>query len=215
MLLYKDDAFEDRWTTVPSLSLDDDIFVKVFMVPAHLMLRMERCWATPTSDPYSNIQYTFIRDSCPVLSNEQTLSVLKNGQGPEAMFRIQMFKFVGSSYTNVFLHCNVQICHSAPGLCHPNCSGDDGLTRMRRDIPLSHTVSYGPIRRLLNDSRNPNLNAGGVPPVETFVLGGLLVTLLLITGVIGRLWLRSRRFYPAREAQLTLSNIHHISEVAS
>lgn len=56
---------------------------------------------------------------------------------------------------------------------------------------------------------------GAVPTVETFVLGGLLVVLLLITGVFGRLWLRSRRFYPAQEAQLTLSNIHHISEVAS
>lgn len=32
MLLFKDEAFEDRWTTVPSLTLDDDIFVKVFMV---------------------------------------------------------------------------------------------------------------------------------------------------------------------------------------
>lgn len=60
-----------------------------------------------------------------------------------------------------------------------------------------------------------SLDAGGLPAVETFVLGGLLVVLLLVTGVIGRLWLRSRRFYPAREAQLTLSNIHHISEVAS
>lgn len=57
--------------------------------------------------------------SCPLLSNEQTLSVLKNGQGPEAMFRIQMFKFVGGSYTNVFLHCNVQICHSTVGRCQP------------------------------------------------------------------------------------------------
>lgn len=59
------------------------------------------------------------------------------------------------------------------------------------------------------------VDAGGVPPVETFVLGGLLLVLLVITGVFGRLWLRSRHFYPAQEAQLTLSNIHHISEVAS
>ena len=57
--------------------------------------------------------------SCPVLSNEQTLTVLKNGQGPEAMFRIQMFKFVGSSYKDVFLHCNVQICHNTLGVCQP------------------------------------------------------------------------------------------------
>ena len=32
MSLYKDEAFEKRWTTVPSLTLDEDIFVKVFMV---------------------------------------------------------------------------------------------------------------------------------------------------------------------------------------
>ncbi|CAL8284697.1 unnamed protein product [Lota lota] len=216
MLLYKDQAFEDKWTTVPSLTLDDNIFVKIFMIPAHLMLRAERCWATPTSDPYSNIQYTFIKDSCPLLSNHQTLTVLRNGQGPEAMFRIQMFKFVGSSYTDVFLHCNIQICHSTPGLCQPNCSTmEDGLERSRRDISLSHTVSYGPIRRLLGESDQPNINAGAIPSVGTFVLGGLLVALLLVTGLFGRLWLRSRRSYPAREAQLTLSNIHHISEVAS
>ncbi|XP_017276995.1 pancreatic secretory granule membrane major glycoprotein GP2 [Kryptolebias marmoratus] len=214
MLLYKDEAFKDRWTTVPSLTLDDDVFVKVFMTPAHLRLRLERCWATPSREPYGNIQYTFIRDSCPVLTNEQTLGMLKNGEGPEAMFRLQMFKFVGSSYTNVFLHCNVQICHRGQSLCQPNCSAEGGLMRIRRDIPLSHTVSYGPIRRLLTDSENPNLNSTGVPPVETFVLGGLLVVLLLITAVFGRLWLRSRHFYPAREAQLTLSNIHHISDVA-
>ncbi|XP_030211777.1 pancreatic secretory granule membrane major glycoprotein GP2 [Gadus morhua] len=216
MLLYKDRAFEDRWTTVPSLTLEDDIFVKIFMIPAHLTLRAERCWATPTSDPYSNIQYTFIKDSCPLLSNQQTLSVLRNGQGPEAKFRIQMFKFVGRSYTDIFLHCNVQICHSTPRLCQPNCSTtEDGLERSRRDISLSHTVSYGPIRRLLGESDQPNINAGALPSVGTLVLGGLLVAVLLVTGLLGRLWLRSRRSYPAREAQLTLSNIHHISEVAS
>lgn len=59
------------------------------------------------------------------------------------------------------------------------------------------------------------VDSSGVPPVETFVLGGLLIALLLVTVVFGRLWLRSRRFYPAQEAQLTLSNIHYISEVAS
>ncbi|XP_026867032.2 pancreatic secretory granule membrane major glycoprotein GP2 isoform X2 [Electrophorus electricus] len=211
MLLYKDEDFEDKWTTVPSLMLEDNIYVKVYMTPANLMLRVERCWATPNNDPYSNVQYTFIEDSCPVLANDQTLDVMKNGHGPEALFRIQMFKFVGSSYTDVFLHCNIQICHSSAGVCQPNCSSEDVSGRTRREVTLSHTVSYGPIRRLQVDS---NLNAG-MPPVETFVLGGLLVVLLLITGVLGRLWLHSRRSYPTQEAQLTLSNIHHLSEVAT
>ncbi|XP_072313853.1 uromodulin [Eucyclogobius newberryi] len=212
MVLFKDEAFRDQWTTVPSLTLDDDIYVKVHMIPAHLMLRMDRCWATPTSDPYSNVQYSFIRDSCPGLSGDRTLSVLKNGQGPEALFRLQMFKFVGGSYTNVFLHCNVQICHSDHALCQPNCSSDDGLMRLRRDVPLSHTVSYGPIRRVLDQRGKSNPNSSALPPVETLVLAALLVLLLLITAVFGRLWLRSRRFYPTYDAQLTLSNIHRLSE---
>lgn len=58
-------------------------------------------------------------------------------------------------------------------------------------------------------------DAGGLPPVETFVLGGLLFILLLVTAVFGKLWLRTRWSYPTQEAQLTLSNVHHLSEVAS
>lgn len=33
MILYKDPHFEDMWTTVPLLTLEDNIFVKVKMVP--------------------------------------------------------------------------------------------------------------------------------------------------------------------------------------
>ncbi|KAL4624012.1 alpha-tectorin-like [Arapaima gigas] len=215
LMLYKDKNFEDKWTTVPFLTLEDNIYVKVFMTPAHLLLRLEKCWATPTNDPSSDVEYIFIKDSCPVLTNDQTLEVLRNGQGAEAKFQIQMFKFVGNSYKDVFLHCNVQICHNTVGLCQPNCSGDGALVRTRRHVTLSHTVSYGPIRRLLDDTDKPGLNTGGLPPVETFVLGGLLVVLLLITGVFGRLWLRTRWSYPAQEAQLTLSNVHRLSELAS
>ncbi|KAJ8399430.1 hypothetical protein AAFF_G00411420 [Aldrovandia affinis] len=215
MVLYKDEDFEDKWTTTPFLMLEDNIYVKVFMIPAHLVLRLDRCWATPTNDPYSSVQYKFISDSCPVIMNEQTLKVLFNGEGPEAMFQIQMFKFVGNAYKDVFLHCNVQICHNTAGVCQPNCTGEDGVVRTRREITRSHTVSYGPIRRLTANSGKPHLNSGGLPPVETYVLGGLLLVLLLVTVVFGRLWLRTRRSYPTHEAQLTLSNIHHLSEVAS
>lgn len=54
-----------------------------------------------------------------MLEDRQTLGVLKNGEGADATFRIQMFKFVGGSYTDVFLHCNVQICHGGRGACRP------------------------------------------------------------------------------------------------
>lgn len=89
-----------------------------------LLYQVAVCWAWSlvylvTTDCCWNCLFFFPLCSCPVPGSESTLEVLKNGQGPEAMFRIQMFKFVGSSYTDVFLHCNVQICPSPGGVCQP------------------------------------------------------------------------------------------------
>lgn len=62
-----------------------------------------------------------------------------------------------------------------------NCSGEDGFMRSRRDIPLTHTVSYGPIRRLHNDKEKiefstfyhlcgsnvwDSISAGVIPPIS-------------------------------------------------
>ncbi|CAJ0940177.1 unnamed protein product [Ranitomeya imitator] len=96
MMLYKDEEFQDMWTTIPSLKLEDNIFVRVFMkmvyyhlketwqlidapdpqasyirhslydhsqIPGHLIIRLEKCWATPTNEPSHPVQYTFIQDS--------------------------------------------------------------------------------------------------------------------------------------------------------
>ncbi|XP_053147039.1 pancreatic secretory granule membrane major glycoprotein GP2-like isoform X2 [Hemicordylus capensis] len=119
MVLYKDQYFEDMWTTIPFLTLEDNIFVKIKMVPDNLIIRVENCWSTPTKDPIQAIQYSFIKDSCPQAVKDKTLSVITNGEGEEAMFRIQMFKFVGLSYNHVFLHCTVQICQSTAAICKP------------------------------------------------------------------------------------------------
>nr|XP_056709660.1 pancreatic secretory granule membrane major glycoprotein GP2-like isoform X2 [Euleptes europaea] len=119
MILYKDPHFEDMWTTIPLLTLEDNIFVKVKMVPGNLIIRLENCWSTPTKDPVQAIQYSFIKDSCPQMVKDETLSVIMNGEGEEAMFRIQMFKFVGVSFNHVFLHCTVLICHNTVSVCKP------------------------------------------------------------------------------------------------
>ncbi|XP_074802943.1 uromodulin-like [Natator depressus] len=216
MMLYKDPNFEDMWTTVPFLTLEDNIFVKVNMVPGHLIIHLENCWSTPTKNPSHAVQYSFIEDSCSQVVKDETLSVIMNGEGAEAMFRIQMFKFVGISYNDIFLHCTVQICHSTAAVCKPNCTNYGRITRNKRETtPFpTHTVSYGPIKRKLADDGEANINKGKLPPVETLILGGLLMPFLVITGVFGTLLLQSRRAYPPMQAQLTMSHFHN-SEVAS
>ncbi|KAM8946275.1 pancreatic secretory granule membrane major glycoprotein GP2-like [Pelodytes ibericus] len=214
MILYKDNAFQDMWTTVPSLKLEDNIFVRVHMIPGHLIIRLEKCWATPTNDPSHPVQYTFIQDSCSRVFLDETLSIIMNGVGAEAMFRIQMFKFVGLAYNNVFLHCTVQICHNTENICKPNCTNHRKTSRNRRDLPAAHTVTYGPIELRVSEDGGASTATGDFLSAETMILASVLTVALVITGVFGKLFLNSRRSYPTMQAQLTLANVHH-SEVAS
>uniref|UniRef100_A0ACB8GBX1 Uncharacterized protein n=1 Tax=Sphaerodactylus townsendi TaxID=933632 RepID=A0ACB8GBX1_9SAUR len=216
MILYKDPHFEDMWTTIPFLTLEDNVFVKVKMVPGNLIIRLENCWSTPTKNPVQAIQYFFIKESCPQIVKDETLSVVMNGEAEEAMFRIQMFKFVGVSFNHVFLHCTVQICHNTVSVCKPNCTNNDSLVRNKREaIAFSnHMVSYGPINRKLIDNEESDISEGRFLPIEMLVLGGALIAVLVITVVFGNLLFQSRRTYPAMQAQLTMSRFH-ISEVPS
>ncbi|XP_016139542.1 uncharacterized protein [Sinocyclocheilus grahami] len=151
MLLYKDEEFQDKWTTVPSLTLEDNIYVKVYMIPANLFLRVERCWATPTNDPYSNIQYTLIR----------------NRSGTWA-FAFQEFNFkcervlLRHAVETVAKGADDKTKYAATTRNIPilnnmwNCSAEDASVRTRRDVASSHTVSYGPIRRHKTNMENTN-----------------------------------------------------------
>ncbi|KAJ7342020.1 hypothetical protein JRQ81_008401 [Phrynocephalus forsythii] len=206
MMLYKDQHFEDMWTTIPLLTLEDNIFVKVKMVPGNFIMRLENCWSTPTKDPVHAVQYSFIKESCPETVKDETLFVITNGEGEEATFRIQMFKFVGISYNHVFLHCTVQICHTTAAVCKPNCTGDEIQNRMKREvIPFSnHMVSYGPIKRKFVDNEETNISQGSLPPTGMLILGGILLAVLGIMAVLGKLLFQSRRMLPAMQAQLTL-----------
>ncbi|KYO37735.1 pancreatic secretory granule membrane major glycoprotein GP2-like [Alligator mississippiensis] len=219
MMLYKDPDFEDMWTTIPFLTLEDNIFVKVNMVPGHLIIRLENCWSTPARNPSHAVQYSFIEQSCPQVIKDETLSVITNGESADAMFRIQMFKFVGISYNDVFLHCTVQICYNTPAVCKPNCTNYGKIIRNKRDASSfpTRTVSYGPIKRKMDGNEEANripTDGRNLPPVESLVLGGVLMAVLVITGVFGKLLLQSRRAYPPMQAQLTMSHFHN-SEVPS
>nr|XP_025039881.1 pancreatic secretory granule membrane major glycoprotein GP2-like [Pelodiscus sinensis] len=153
-----------------------------------------------------------------------------NGEGAEAMFRIQMFKFVGISYKDIFLHCTVQICHNSAAVCKPICTTpttqdihkapaaapcvyeQEGITTAL--VTSLHCFSYGPIKRKLADDGETNKDRGEFTPVETWILGGVLMAFLVLTGVFGALLLKSRRAYPPIEPQLIISYFHN-SEAAS
>ncbi|XP_063772239.1 ZP domain-containing protein-like [Pseudophryne corroboree] len=242
MMLYKDEAFQDMWTTVPSLKLDDNIFVRVHMplsfspfqakqdlaeirqsaicifeeraVQSESSLEGDRwMWRSQPQQEEEQPQPGDNKRSCSYVFLHETLSIIMNGMGAEAMFRIQMFKFVGLAYNNVFLHCSVQICHNTEFLCKLNCTNNRRVARNRRELPTTHTVTYGPISLKVSDDRVSDSAQRKFIPVETMILVCVLTVVLVITGVFGKLMLNSRRSYPDMQAQLTLANIHR-SELA-
>ncbi|XP_061425069.1 uromodulin-like [Lethenteron reissneri] len=208
MELYRDGLFEERWNSIPMLSLEESVYVRVHMLPAHLILRVQRCWATPSSDPYHSIQHIFIQDSCPALLADSTLTVVRNGEASDARFHLQMFKFVGASYLAVYLHCTVQICHDAAMQCVPACelvvSGDgeegtephDVTARVRREVTSARTVSYGPIRRKGSEHETagrPGAGRSRPSSVQVLILSVLLTAATLFVLIVAALWRRSRR----------------------
>ncbi|XP_075117260.1 pancreatic secretory granule membrane major glycoprotein GP2-like [Leptodactylus fuscus] len=75
-------------------------------------LRVEKCFATPTSDPNDPNQFVFVNGGCAVNGDVQT-TVLQNGNATEA--RIQTSAFLFNDYPEVYIFCNVRLCDKSIG----------------------------------------------------------------------------------------------------
>ncbi|XP_075289541.1 uromodulin-like [Opisthocomus hoazin] len=149
----------------------------------YFVLSVKDCWATPSADPYQDVQHELITQGCP---HDETVMYLNAiGESPTAKFSFQMFQFVG--YPEVFLHCRVRLClPDSPEPCAEPCP-----RHWRSKRALGHdynkVVSYGPILLLAapssgaetHSSSTDQQDLGGANP---WLLGALL--LLCALGVL-------------------------------
>ncbi|XP_018104913.1 uromodulin [Xenopus laevis] len=95
---------------------------------AAFTLRVEECYATPTSDPLDVNQVYFVRGGCAYTND---VVVEENGKALEARIKVSMFKIQGQ--TNVYIFCNATLC--------PNTLGDQ-CNKCNNNVSLAKGSSY-------------------------------------------------------------------------
>ncbi|XP_073525239.1 pancreatic secretory granule membrane major glycoprotein GP2-like [Phyllobates terribilis] len=78
------------------------------------VLRIDQCFAAPTSDGSGPIKVQLIQGGCAVENGPYT-QVVENGISKEVRFSITAFSFQG--YTTVYLFCDARLCHTAGDSC--------------------------------------------------------------------------------------------------
>ncbi|RVE60732.1 hypothetical protein OJAV_G00183960 [Oryzias javanicus] len=90
----------------------------------------DSCWATSDESSTSTPRYNLIKDGC-ANPDDGTVQVMGNGEGTSNSFSFNMFEFSGSGPSEVYLHCQLQLCVKKDNNCVPGCSP---VARRRRSL---------------------------------------------------------------------------------
>uniref|UniRef100_A0A3P9MKT5 ZP domain-containing protein n=1 Tax=Oryzias latipes TaxID=8090 RepID=A0A3P9MKT5_ORYLA len=87
------------WIVLETEGLDEEVVSVV----------TDSCWATSDDSPTSVPKYDLITDGC-ANTADGTVQVMGNGQGTSNSFSFNMFEFSGKEPSEVYLHCQLQLC---------------------------------------------------------------------------------------------------------
>uniref|UniRef100_A0A8C7ZKZ2 ZP domain-containing protein n=1 Tax=Oryzias sinensis TaxID=183150 RepID=A0A8C7ZKZ2_9TELE len=96
------------------------------------------CWATSGNSPSSSPRYDLITDGC-ANPADRTVHVMGNGQGTSNSFSFNMFEFSGKEPSEVYLHCQLQLCVKKNNSCERRRS-----LRYRRGAPALISMVWTP-----------------------------------------------------------------------
>ncbi|NXN23962.1 UROM protein, partial [Nycticryphes semicollaris] len=149
MSLYKTPSYLQPYhLPTMAIPITDMLYVLLKVEGQHqlkyYLLSVEDCWATPSADPYQDMQHKLIEKGCP---HDETVTYLNAiGESTTAKFSFQMFQFAG--YPEVFLYCRVRLCvPDSQEPCSKQCPRHWRSKRALED-DYSKIVSYGPIHLL-------------------------------------------------------------------
>ncbi|XP_069841009.1 uromodulin-like [Dendropsophus ebraccatus] len=143
--MYKDHSYlsryEDKEVVLSTFSI---LYVEVFiegLKSLHYVTVMKNCYATPGKQIDDPIKYYIIKERCPN-KEDASVKVLENGVSTRGRFSLQMFRFVGE-HSQVYLHCEINICDSKKQECKPFCSGPQRRRAQHDDAIF--VLEFGPI----------------------------------------------------------------------
>ncbi|XP_018432059.1 PREDICTED: alpha-tectorin-like [Nanorana parkeri] len=120
MVAYTEDTFTTVLSAADPLYVEDIIYISVIIPDLDVnsfKLKVVRIYAT--GDGSDTTQYNLLENGCPATSEAAgLLSVISNGNGTEAQFKLKVFQIATSS--GVRLSADVVIC-KATDICVPDC----------------------------------------------------------------------------------------------
>ncbi|XP_056682093.1 alpha-tectorin-like [Monodelphis domestica] len=181
MALYKNASYKHPYRQGEVvLTTRDVLYVGVFVVGAdstHLILTLNKCYATPSRDSNDKLRYFIIEGGCQNIK-DNTIGIEENGVSLTCRFHVTVFKFIGD-YDEVHLHCAVSLCDSEKYSCKINCPQNSRIATDYTKEPKEQIISVGPIRRKRLDWCEDN---GGCEQICTSRVDGPLCS--CVTGTL-------------------------------
>ncbi|XP_061618426.1 uncharacterized protein LOC133472092 isoform X2 [Phyllopteryx taeniolatus] len=150
MDLFGDKSFRNSFQEFASMDPEDTLYFQVALdanasFTSNVLLHVESCWATETSDPQDEVQGVFLKDGCPIDYTFRWLSV--NGVAQKSRFAMQMFHM--PQELPLYFHCLASICGLKEN-CTKNCTGPQRAKRaaglaMDTKWKRAAVVSAGPL----------------------------------------------------------------------
>ncbi|XP_067909704.1 zona pellucida sperm-binding protein 4-like [Heterodontus francisci] len=143
----------------PILSvLREPVFVEVRVLNRNdpsLVLVLNECWASPTAEPYSQLQWKLLVNRCPFTGDNYKSRLLPLDAASHLRFPTHHKRFVVSTFTfwervsgrplsgEVYFHCSAEVCSPSS---RENCTASCSPKRRRSTNDQSGTlVTTGPI----------------------------------------------------------------------
>ncbi|XP_073336944.1 uncharacterized protein [Pagrus major] len=149
MSLYTDESYAHSYSYAIILEREDTLFFQVALqtnnsFASDVLLQVESCWATESTDPQDSVQGLLLQDGCPVDNTFHWLSV--NGRAQKSRFSVQMFTM--PQRLPLYIHCLANVCGHDED-CVKNCTSQQrtkrSMSQTDRNGKRAAVVSAGPL----------------------------------------------------------------------
>jgi hypothetical protein len=143
MKVYQDEQFtpQSEVTERTPIKLNTPVYVSLDLDRPfkwnNIVLSLRSCFATdsPNSSTATDNYHSLIANMC-ADPNDETIRILENGQGNNARFKFNMFKW-RSKTSYIYMHCEVHLCDKDKEQCSNDediCTGADRTRRSPSDV---------------------------------------------------------------------------------
>ncbi|XP_054609684.1 uncharacterized protein LOC129168434 isoform X2 [Dunckerocampus dactyliophorus] len=150
MKLFRDMSYSSSFNDFVGMEPEDTLFFEVALdtnnsFASNVLVHVESCWATESSEPQSDLKGIFLQDGCSIDETFRWLS--PNGEDQKSRFSLQMFHM--PQELPLYFHCLASVCGHKEN-CTKNCTSHQRTKRATNQImdtkwKQAAVVSAGPL----------------------------------------------------------------------